>query len=95
MRANSGFCDNNSSIFTTSHRDSDSDEDEGFQEKGGPLQIIYKFIEKILDKLTIECKITNSHSNQLTTVTEATIQQFRDDFQEIQRAFRQGSDREN
>ena len=59
----------------------------GFAENGGTLQIVHKFIEKIQDKLCVECKISNAHSSQLQMLAQSTIHQFADEYQEIQRAF--------
>ena len=88
MRANQQAHDGGSSIFTNSAMDEDTDEDEGFAESGGNLQIVHKFIEKIQDKLCIECKISNTHSTQLQMLAQSTINQFSDEYQEIQRAFK-------
>ena len=85
MRANQQTQDG-SSIFTASAIDSDSDEDEGFAESGGSLQIVHKFIERIQDKLCIECKINTQHSSQLQMLAQSTIHQFEDEYKEIQRA---------
>ena len=90
MRANqTNGHDGGSSIFAGSAMESDTDEDEGFAERdGGSLQIVHKFIERIQDKLTIECKINNTHSTQLQMLAQSTIHQFADEYLEIQRAFK-------
>ena len=67
MRSNQ-VTDGNSSVLTGAsyNADDDSDEDEGFNESQGGLGLVHKFMEKIQDRLGIECKIKNDKLNGLS-----------------------------
>ena len=67
MRSNQ-VTDGNSSVLTGAsyNADDDSDEDEGFNESQGGLGLVHKFMEKIQDRLGIECKIQNDKLNGLS-----------------------------
>ena len=55
MRANKASPDGASSVLTSNV--SDDEEDEGFSDSDQSLKVVEKFVEKIQDKLCIECKI--------------------------------------
>ena len=64
MKSNIVTSDGNSSVLTGVSCD-DDEEDEGFNESQGSLDIVQKFIEKIQDRIGIECKLPNQRQTAL------------------------------
>ena len=77
-----------SSVMTSTTYEED-DEDEGFNEIGGVASIVQKFMEKIQDRLVIDCHIRNERGSQLSQLAQLTIQSTVDDYAQINRAYRQ------
>ena len=78
-----------SSVMTSTTYE-DDDEDEGFNESGGGvISIVQRFMEKIQDRLVIDCRIRADRGSQLSQLSQLTIQSTIDDYAQINRAYRQ------
>ena len=89
MKANIVNSDGNSSYMTGASGNYDEeDEDEGFNESQEGLDIVQKFIEKITDRIGIECKLPIDRQNSLVKLCSASIHQFADEYVQINKAYK-------